>query len=95
MNLNKLWGHHIDGQATFQKSPTALNINPDSGYVLRSALLIKWIRALEGNFLGHLQALGASSGGAGCATTGFLGVQSSFFTILSFAFKLTLLAVLL
>ena len=62
MNLKELWSHCIDGWVTIQKSPTVLTINPDSGYVLRSAPLITRIRVQKGNFPGHLQALGASSG---------------------------------
>ena len=65
MSLNELWGQCIDGGATIQKSPTALPINPDPDYVLRSALPIKQIGIQEGNFLICLQALGASSGDAG------------------------------
>ena len=64
-NLNRLWGHCIDGQATIQKSPTAVTINPDPGYVLRSILPSKWIRVQEENFLRCLWALGALSRDAG------------------------------
>ena len=95
MNFNKLWSHCIDGQTTIQKSPTAFTINRDSGHVVRSAPLIKWIGVQEGNFLRHLQALGALSGNAGWATPGFWGVQPPFFAIPSFAFKLAFHAVLL
>ena len=54
MDLNKLWSHCIDCWATIQKIPTALTINPDSGYVLWSAPPIEWIWVQEGNILGCL-----------------------------------------
>ena len=60
-SLNKLWGHHIDGQATIQKNPTALTNNPELGYVLRSTPLSKWIGVQAEIFLRHLQNIGASS----------------------------------
>ena len=95
MSLNVFWSHHIDGWANIQKSPTALTINPDSGYVLRPAPPIKWIGVQEGNFLELLQAFGTSSGDASWATTGFRRAQPPFFAISSFTFKLTLWVVLL
>ena len=77
MSLNEPWGHHIDGWATIQKSPTALTINLDLGYVLGSTPLSKWIGVQEGNFLEYLQALGASSRDVSWAATGFWGLMAS------------------
>ena len=68
---------------------------PGPGYVLRSAPPIKWIGIQDGNFLRHLQGLGASPGIANWATTGFWWAQPPFFTIPSFTFKLAFWAVLL
>ena len=95
MSLNEPWGHYIDGWATIQMSPTALTINLDPGYVFGSTPLSKWIGVKEGNFLEHLQALGASSKHASWVTIGFWRVQPPFFIVPSFAFKLTFLVVLL
>ena len=95
MSLHEPWGHCIDDWATIQKSPTALIINLDPGYVLRSILLSKWISVQEGNFLGCFQALGALSGDVDWVTAGFWGVWSPFFIIPSFMFKLAFCAVLL
>ena len=64
MSLNELLGHHIDGRDIIQKSPTALTINPDLGYVLRSTPLSKWIGVQEGDILRLLQAPEALSGDA-------------------------------
>ena len=89
-NLNELWGHCIDGRATIQKSPAALTINLDPGYVLRSILLIKWIGVQDGKFFRCLQAWETSSGDASWATTGFWGAQPPLFAVPSFTFKLTL-----
>ena len=95
MNLNELWGHCIDGWATIQKSPTALTINLDFGYVLWTAPSIKWIQVQDVNFLRCLQTLGASSMDTSWATTGFWGAWPPFFIIPSLVFLLTFQAVLL
>ena len=55
----------------------------------------KWIGVQEENFLGQLQALGASSGDAHWVTTGFWGVQPLFFLVPSFAFKIAFWVALL
>ena len=94
-SLNKFWGHHIDGRATIHKSPTSLTIKPDLGYVLRSTPLSMWIKIQEGNFLRHLQTMGASSEDASWVTTDFWGVWPPFFVIPSSVFKLTFQEVLL
>ena len=95
MSLNKPWGHCIDDQATIQKSPTALTINLDHGYVLGSTPLSNWIEVQEGKFLGCSQVLGASFEDVGWVTTGFLGVQPPFFIIPICAFKLAFWPVLM
>ena len=78
-----------------KKSPTALTINPDLSYVLRSTPTSQWIGVQEGSSLRCPQAQGASFGDDGWVTTGFWGNQAPFFVISFFAFKLTFQAVLL
>ena len=56
-----------------QKSPTALTLNLDTGYVLGSTPPGKWVRVQERNLLGCFQALGASSRDASWVTTDFWG----------------------
>ena len=52
-SLDEFWGHCINGRANVQESPTALTINSDLGFVLRSTPMSKWIRAQEGSLLKH------------------------------------------
>ena len=89
MSLNEFWGHCIDGRTAVQDSPTALIIDSDLGYFLRSTPMSEWIWVQEGSFPGHPDAQGASSKDACWAATGFWGAWPPFFVIPSFTFKLT------
>ena len=50
-SLYEFRGYCIDGRPTVQESPAALTIDSDSGYVLRSTPMSRWIWVQEGNFL--------------------------------------------
>ena len=50
MNTDKFQGCWIDGGAIVPESPTALTIDFDLGYVLRSTPMRKWIWVSEGSF---------------------------------------------
>ena len=53
MNPDEFQGYWIDGAANVQEGPTALTIDFDPSYVLRSTPMSKWIWVQEGSYPRH------------------------------------------
>ena len=89
-NLNKPWGHCIDGQSHYPKEPNCSHHQSRPGAMFSGLLhqLSGWGSRRE-LFEMSVRPWEPHPGIASWATTGFWGAQPPFFTLPSFAFKLT------